>query len=101
MVALGRDDLVAAHDHLVVALRSRMNHGFHSRACDTLKALAVRCAAGGAPLVAARLFGAAHSTASALRAEPGIFGRLLAAVAERAARAARRGGVRRGVPDRQ
>ncbi|MGA3488842.1 ATP-binding protein [Micromonosporaceae bacterium DT55] len=74
MVALGRDDLVAAHDHLVVALRSRMNHGFHSQACDTLKALAVRCAAGGAPLVAARLFGAAHSTASALRAEPGIFG---------------------------
>ena len=35
MVALARGDLVAAHDHLVVALRSRMAYGFHGRACDS------------------------------------------------------------------
>ena len=62
MVALARGDLVAAHDHLVVALRSRMGHGFHGRACDTLNAIAVRCALGGEPVTAARLFGAAQAT---------------------------------------
>ena len=44
MVALSRGDLVAAHDHLIVALRSRMSFGFHLRVCETLNAIAVRCA---------------------------------------------------------
>ncbi|MEV4758960.1 adenylate/guanylate cyclase domain-containing protein [Micromonospora sp. NPDC049559] len=74
MVALARDDLVAAHDHLVVALRSRMSHGFHGRACDTVSAIAVRCAAGGDPVTAARLFGAAEATRSAMRGGAGMFG---------------------------
>ena len=74
MVALARCDLVAAHDHLVVALRSRMSHGFHRRACDTVSAMAVRCAAGGDPLTAVRLFGAAEATRSAMRGTPGMFG---------------------------
>ncbi|BCB80127.1 hypothetical protein Pflav_065370 [Phytohabitans flavus] len=74
MVALGRRDLVAAHDHLVVALRSRMTYGYHSRACDTICAIAVRCALGGDAITAARLFGAAQATRSALRSTPGRFG---------------------------
>lgn len=60
LVALARGDLVAAHDHLVVALRSRMEHGFHTRACDTICAMAVRCRLGGDLVTAARLFGAAE-----------------------------------------
>jgi hypothetical protein len=59
LVALARGDLVAAHDHLVVALRSRMGHGFGADACAAINAFAVRCAHGGDPLTAARLFGAA------------------------------------------
>jgi predicted ATPase/class 3 adenylate cyclase len=74
MVALARGDLIAAHDHLVVALRSRIAHGFHGRACDTISAMAVRCALGGDPVAAARLFGAAQATRSLLRATPGVFG---------------------------
>jgi len=74
MVALARGDLVAAHDHLVVALRSRMSHGFHGRACDTVNAIAVRCAWGGDPRTAARLFGAAQLNRSAMRCTPGTFG---------------------------
>ncbi|RKN44223.1 ATP-binding protein [Micromonospora endolithica] len=74
MVALARGDLVAAHEHLVVALRSRMAHGFHGRACDTLHALAVRCAAGGDLVTAARLFGAAQATRTSMRSTPGIYG---------------------------
>ncbi|EEP71871.1 tetratricopeptide TPR_4 [Micromonospora sp. ATCC 39149] len=74
MVALARGDLVAAHEHLLVALRSRMSHGFHRRACDTLNAIAVRCAAGGDPLTAARLFGAAQAIRESLRSTPGIYG---------------------------
>jgi hypothetical protein len=74
LVALSRGDLVAAHDHLRVALRSRMAYGFHSRACETLKAIAVRCALGGDPLTAARLFGAAQAAAGRLRCSPGILG---------------------------
>jgi predicted ATPase/class 3 adenylate cyclase len=74
MVALARGDLVAAHEHLVVALRSRMTYGFHSRACDTINAIAVRCALGGDALTAARLFGAAEATRSVLRITPGVFG---------------------------
>ncbi|MEJ3743250.1 adenylate/guanylate cyclase domain-containing protein [Actinomycetes bacterium KLBMP 9797] len=73
MVALGRGDLVAAHDHLVVALRSRMTYGFHSRACDAVSAMAVRCALGGDHRAAARLFGAAQATRSTLRSTPGIY----------------------------
>ncbi|WP_420884004.1 ATP-binding protein [Micromonospora sp. CPCC 205547] len=74
MVALARGDLVAAHEHLLVALRSRMSHGYHGRACDTVNAVAVRCAAGGDPLTAARLFGAAQATRAQLRGTPGIYG---------------------------
>ncbi|WP_428963435.1 ATP-binding protein [Micromonospora fluostatini] len=72
MVALARGDLVAAHEHLLVALRSRLSHGFHGRACDTVDAIAVRCAAGGDALTAARLFGAAQATRASMRCTPGI-----------------------------
>jgi hypothetical protein len=74
LVALARDDLVGAHDHLVVALRARMTHGFHARATETLGALAVRCAVGGEPVVAARLFGAAQAARARLRVGAGAFG---------------------------
>ncbi|HEY8473006.1 MAG TPA: adenylate/guanylate cyclase domain-containing protein [Natronosporangium sp.] len=67
LVALARHDLVAAHDHLVVALRSRMAYGFHTRACDALAAMAVRCALGGEQITAARLFGAVRANRSQLR----------------------------------
>ena len=73
MVALARGDLVAAHDHLVVALRSRMAYGFRGRACDSLNAMAVRCAQGGDPVAAARLFGAAQATRLAQRGSGGLF----------------------------
>ncbi len=71
LVALSRGDLVAAHEHLAVALRSRMGHGFHSGAGETLKAIAVRCARGGDPLTAARLFGAAGAARSHGRGNDG------------------------------
>jgi predicted ATPase len=74
MVALARGDLVAAHDQLVVALRSRLTHGFYGRACDTLSAMAVRCALGGDGVGAARLFGAAQANRSAMRCPTGPFG---------------------------
>jgi hypothetical protein len=74
MVALARGDLVAAHDHLRVALYSRMQFGYHGRASDTLNAMAVRCALGGDPRTAARLFGAGQETRARLRSTPGIFG---------------------------
>jgi hypothetical protein len=74
MVALARGDLVAAHDHLVVALRSRMAYGFHRRACDTLSAMAVRCARGSSPVTGARLFGAAQAARSGMFRPPGLFG---------------------------
>ncbi|HYN94866.1 MAG TPA: adenylate/guanylate cyclase domain-containing protein, partial [Pilimelia sp.] len=79
MVALARGDLVAAHEHLVVALRSRTAHGFHGLACDTISAIAARCALGGEPGAAARLFGAAQATRSVLRAAPGVYGAYWAA----------------------
>jgi predicted ATPase/class 3 adenylate cyclase len=74
MVALSRGDLVAAHDHLVVSLRSRMAHGFHTRVCEALSAMAVRCAMGGDPVTAARLFGAVHANRSQLHGSLGGFG---------------------------
>ncbi|MCI4062891.1 adenylate/guanylate cyclase domain-containing protein [Micromonospora sp. R77] len=74
MVALARGDLVAAHEHLQVALRSRMSHGYLGRACDTVNAIAVRCALGDEPVTAARLFGAAQATRANLRATPGLYG---------------------------
>jgi predicted ATPase/class 3 adenylate cyclase len=74
LVALERGDLVAAHDHLVVALRSRVSNGFLSRAGETLSAMAVRCALGGDPLTAARLFGAAQASRTRLRVSPGVLG---------------------------
>ena len=61
MVALRRGDLVAAHDHLVVALRSRLRHGFRGAAADAVAAIAVRCALGGDPATAAILFGGAEA----------------------------------------
>jgi len=74
MVALERRDVVAAHEHLVVALRARMAYGFHSRACETVAAFAVRCALGGDPLTAARLFGAADAVRARLRHSSGMYG---------------------------
>lgn len=76
-VALARGDLVAAHDHLVVALRSRMKYGFHSRACDTVGAMAARCALGGDHTTAARLFGAVQSARLQLQRHPGSYGEFL------------------------
>jgi predicted ATPase len=67
MVALSRGDLVAAHDHLIVALRSRMTYGFHSGACEAINALAARCALGGDQVTAVRLFGAASAAQVRLR----------------------------------
>ncbi|HEU4347311.1 MAG TPA: adenylate/guanylate cyclase domain-containing protein [Actinoplanes sp.] len=60
LVALRRGDLVAAHDHLVVALRSRLRHGFRGAAADAIAAIAVRCAMGGDAATAATLFGGAE-----------------------------------------
>ncbi len=74
MVALARGDLVAGHEHLVVALRARMENGFYGRACKALAAMAVRCALGDDPAMAARLFGAAAANRSRLRCPPGFFG---------------------------
>ena len=73
MVALSRNDVVAAHEHLVVALRSRMTFGFHSGACETVNALAARCALGGDPITAARLFGAAQAAQVWLRGSNPLF----------------------------
>ncbi|MGA5303549.1 adenylate/guanylate cyclase domain-containing protein [Nucisporomicrobium flavum] len=74
MVALRRGDLVAAHDHLVVALRSRLRHGFRGAAADAVAAIAVRCAMGGDPVTAAVLFGGAESVRDGRRATQfGVF----------------------------
>ena len=72
LVALSRGDLVAAHDHLVVALRHRMTHGYHWAACEALTAMAVRCALGGEMTEAATLFGAAQAARSRLRSNLGV-----------------------------
>ncbi|MEU8237095.1 adenylate/guanylate cyclase domain-containing protein [Actinoplanes missouriensis] len=69
MVALRRRDLVAAHDHLVVALRSRLRHGFRGAAADAVAAIAVRCVLGGDPATAAVLFGGAEAARGARRTE--------------------------------
>ncbi|MEU4428617.1 adenylate/guanylate cyclase domain-containing protein, partial [Actinoplanes sp. NPDC024001] len=69
MVALRRGDLVAAHDHLVVALRSRLRHGFRGAAADAVAAIAVRCVLGGDPATAAVLFGGAEAARGARRTE--------------------------------
>ncbi len=73
MVALSRGDLVAAHEHLVVALRSRMNFGYHSGAAELLNALAARCALGGDQATAAQLFGAAQAAQARLRGANALF----------------------------
>ncbi|GIE97812.1 adenylate/guanylate cyclase domain-containing protein [Paractinoplanes rishiriensis] len=73
MVALRRRDLVAAHDHLVVALRSRLRHGYRGAAADAVAAIAVRCALGGDPATAAVLFGGAEAARGARRTD--VFGR--------------------------
>ncbi|MEU4239355.1 adenylate/guanylate cyclase domain-containing protein [Actinoplanes sp. NPDC026619] len=67
VVALRRRDLVAAHDHLVVALRSRLRHGFRGAAADAVAAIAVRCAQGGDAANAAVLFGGAEAARGARR----------------------------------
>ncbi len=67
MVALSRGDLIAAHDHIVVALRFRMAHGYHWGACEALTAMAVRCALGGEMTQAATLFGASQAAQAQLR----------------------------------
>ncbi|WP_342668373.1 adenylate/guanylate cyclase domain-containing protein [Actinoplanes subtropicus] len=76
MVALRRRDLVAAHDHLVVALRSRLRHGFRGAAADAVAAIAVRCALGGDPASAAVLFGGAEAARGARGTD--MFGRFWA-----------------------
>ncbi|MBM2617434.1 adenylate/guanylate cyclase domain-containing protein [Actinoplanes sp. LDG1-06] len=76
MVALRRGDLVAGHDHLVVALRSRLRHGFRGAAADAVAAIAVRCAMGGDPATATVLFGGAEAARGARRTE--MFGRFWA-----------------------
>ena len=76
MVALRRGDLVAAHDHLVVALRSRLRHGFRGAAADAVAAIAVRCAIGGDAATAAVLFGGAEAARGARRTE--MFGKFWA-----------------------
>src|SRR5262249_12459044 len=67
LVALSRGDLIAAHDHIVVALRYRMAHGYHRGACEALTAMAVRCALGGEMTQAATLFGASQAAQAELR----------------------------------
>ncbi|MFC7528063.1 ATP-binding protein [Actinoplanes sp. GCM10030250] len=69
MVALRRGDLIAAHDHLVVALRSRLRHGFRGAAADAVAAIAVRCVLGGDPATATVLFGGAEAARGARRTE--------------------------------
>jgi hypothetical protein len=74
LVALSRGDLIAAHDHIVVALRHRMTHGYHWAACESLTAMAVRCALGGEMTQAATLFGAAQAARARLRSNQGAIG---------------------------
>jgi predicted ATPase/class 3 adenylate cyclase len=74
LVALSRGDLIAAHDHLVVALRFRMTHGYHWAACEALTAMAVRCALGGEMTQSATLFGAAQAARTRLRSNAGAVG---------------------------
>jgi len=74
LVALSRGDLIAAHDHIVVALRNRMTHGYHWAACEALAAMAVRCALGGELTQAATLFGASQAARARLRSHQGAIG---------------------------
>jgi hypothetical protein len=74
LIALKRGDLVAAHEHLTVALRSRVSYGFHGRTCVAIKAIAARCVQGGDAATAAILFGAAESLTAKLQCGPGVFG---------------------------
>jgi predicted ATPase len=74
MVALSRGDLIAAHDHIVVALRFRMTHGYHWAATEALTAMAVRCALGGEMTQAATLFGASQAARARLRSHRGAMG---------------------------
>jgi hypothetical protein len=62
LIALGRGDLVAGHEHLAVALRSRVGYGYQAGAREALRAFAVRCALAGDHVLAAKLFGAAGHT---------------------------------------
>ena len=73
MVALARGDLVGAHEHLLVALRSRMSYGFHSRACESVTAVAARCVLGEDWPTAARLFGAADAARARLSCHSEVY----------------------------
>jgi predicted ATPase/class 3 adenylate cyclase len=76
MVALARFDLVAAHDHLTVALRARMSGGFNLQTGEAVRAIAVRCALGGDLRTAARLFGSVQRVGPAAgQAGAGAFDR--------------------------
>ena len=66
--------LFRSHDHIVVALRHRMTHGYHWAACESLTAMAVRCALGGEMTQAATLFGAAQAARARLRSNQGAIG---------------------------
>ena len=74
LVALSRGDLIAAHDHIAVALRFRMTHGYHWAACEALTAMAVRCALGGEMTQAATLFGASQAARARLRSHQSAIG---------------------------
>jgi predicted ATPase/class 3 adenylate cyclase len=74
MVALSRGDLIAAHDHIVVALKGRMSHGYHWAATEALTAMAVRCALGGEMSQAATLFGASQAARSRLKRLRNVLG---------------------------
>lgn len=72
LVALGRGDLIAAHEHLTVALRYRMTNGFVARVVETLHAIAVRCSLSNDYITAARLFGAAAAARSRIGCAPAL-----------------------------
>jgi predicted ATPase/class 3 adenylate cyclase len=75
LVAISRGDLVAAHEHLVAALRARLAGGFDAGAVEALAAMAARCAASGDDALAARLFGAAQMARAQLRVPAGMLDR--------------------------
>ena len=101
LIALRRGDLVAAHEHLTVALRSRVSYGFHGRTCVAIKAIAARCVQGGDAATATILFGAAESLTAKLQCGPGVFGSYWKTQQESGKAAAGRCGLRRGLRARR
>ncbi|GGJ91808.1 hypothetical protein GCM10010123_22030 [Pilimelia anulata] len=84
LTALARDDLVSAHHHLSGALRAQVAFGFELAACNTIAGVAVRCAATGDGLTAARLFGAADANRAARSAVADVAAPFFAQREERA-----------------